>query len=140
MAGESNTDPKDLHTGGCLCGAVRYEARGEPLAVGYCHCESCRRHTGAPVVAYVGFKADQLCFSGQERSRYVSSPGVRRAFCGRCGTPLTWEGYVENRKADLIELHIATLDHPERYRPEDHSRYAERIAWFDVADTLPRHR
>ena len=62
--------------GGCLCGAVRYEARGAPLGVGYCHCRSCRHHTGAPVVAYVEFAAQHVRFSGAGRSTYASSPGV----------------------------------------------------------------
>ncbi len=78
-------------TGGCLCGAVRYEAIGEPLEVGHCHCYSCRHHTGVPVVSWVMFEADKVRFTGRERSIYNSSPGVDRAFCGQCGTTLTRE-------------------------------------------------
>ena len=69
-----------LWTGGCMCGAVRFEARGEPIAIGHCHCESCRRHTGTPVVTYVGFLERNVTFQGEERRRYKSSPGVVRAF------------------------------------------------------------
>ncbi len=79
-------------TGGCLCGAVRYETTGESFKVIHCHCQSCRKHNSAPVVTLAGFKADQVRFSGDERKIYESSPGVGRAFCGKCGTPLTWEG------------------------------------------------
>ncbi len=50
-------------TGGCLCGAVRYEASGEPISVIHCHCLSCRRHTGAPVVTLAGFRRDQVEFT-----------------------------------------------------------------------------
>ena len=125
-------------TGGCMCGAVRYEANGDPLDTGYCHCHSCRRHTGAPVVTYVGFKADQVRFTGRERRVYNSSLDVARAFCDQCGTPLTWEGFAPSKNTTIIEFHIGTLDDPDSFVPEDHSRYEERIAWFDVADGLPR--
>lgn len=127
-------------TGGCLCGAVRYEAIGQPLDIGYCHCQSCRRHTGAPVVAYVGFNGDQVRFTGQERSIYNSSPGVGRAFCNQCGTPLTWEGEIRSSGKSIVEFHVGTLDNPDDFAPEDHSRFEERIEWFDVADDLPRYR
>ena len=79
-------------TGGCMCGAVRYETTGESFGVNHCHCQSCRKHNGAAVVTLAGFKADQVTFSGDKRKIYESSPGVGRAFCGKCGTPLTWEG------------------------------------------------
>ncbi len=125
--------------GGCMCGAVRYEARGEALGIGHCHCRSCRRHSGAPVVTYVGFNADRVRFSGRERSLYNSSPGVQRAFCGLCGTPLTWEGCTSASSGAIIEFHIGTLDHPDGFVPRDHTYYGERIAWFDVADNLPRY-
>lgn len=119
-------------TGGCMCGAVRYEAMGKPLYVGHCHCNSCRRHTGAPVVTVAVFPADKVRFSQSDRSIFNSSPGVGRGFCKQCGTPLTWEGN------DNISLHISTLDDPNILTPERHWYYEERISWFDTADELPR--
>ncbi|MCI0627631.1 MAG: GFA family protein [Acidobacteria bacterium] len=130
-------DEKTLATGGCMCRAVRYEAIGEPLEVGYCHCHSCRRHTGAPVVTFVMFEADNVRFTGRKRGVYNSSPGVKRAFCGNCGTSLSWEGNYEGRL--LCALQISTFDDPDSLTPTAHSFYPERISWFDIADNLPRH-
>ncbi len=130
-------DEKTSATGGCMCSAVRYEAIGEPLEVGYCHCHSCRRHTGAPVVTFVMFEPDNVRFTGRKRSIYNSSLGVKRAFCGNCGTSLTWEGSYEGRP--LCALQISTFDDPDSLTPTAHSFYPERISWFDIADNLPRH-
>ena len=104
-------------TGGCLCGAVRYEASGDPASVIFCHCESCRKHTGAPVVALAGFKLEQVRFTLGDRAIYESTPGVKRGFCGRCGTPLTWEGDGEEL-GPLIEIHVGTTDDPNEPTPE----------------------
>ncbi len=60
---------------------VRYEAEGAPVSVIYCHCNSCRKHTGAPVVALAGFKREQVRFTHGERTIYNSSSGVDRGFC-----------------------------------------------------------
>jgi hypothetical protein len=124
-------------TGGCMCGAVRYDVEGESFGVGHCHCHSCRKHNGGPVVTLAGYKADQVTFSGDERKIYESSPGVHRAFCGKCGTPLTWEG-DGGELGPIVEFHISTFDHPERLVPTFHAFEPERIPWFDVADNLPR--
>jgi hypothetical protein len=127
-------------TGGCMCGAVRYEVSGEPIWVGHCHCVSCRRHTGAPVVTFVCFKKEHVAFTKGERRIYNSSPGVGRAFCGQCGTPLTWEGQSEvPERGMIVEFHISTLDDPDAFIPTNHLFYPEKIAWFDVADDLPRY-
>lgn len=128
-------------TGGCMCGAVRYEAIGEPKFVGHCHCHSCRKHSGAPVVTWVAFNPEQVTFTNGIRKLYESSPGIKRAFCGDCGTPLTWEGpsFVVPGTY-TIEFHISTLDNPDDYIPDRHWFYEERISWFDVADKLPRYR
>ncbi len=123
-------------TGGCMCGAVRYEASGKPLEGGYCHCHSCRRHTGAPVVALVFFEADKVRFTKRDRSIYNSSPGVKRGFCDQCGTSLTWEGKFGERA--VINIHISTFDDPDPHVPESRFFHEERIAWFDVAGDLPR--
>ncbi len=134
------SDGGKTYTGGCMCGAVRYEVSGEPVWVGHCHCESCRRYTGAPVVTFVGFKKDQVAFTKGERQIYNSSPGVGRAFCGQCGTPLTWEGKSEvPERGMILEFHISTLDDPYAFVPTNHVFYKEIISWFDVADYLPRY-
>ena len=125
-------------TGGCLCGAVRYETTGPSFKVLNCHCTSCRKHNGAPMATLAGFKAEQVEFTGEERKIYTSSPGVGRAFCGTCGTPLTWEGVDPDRGA-VFELHISTFDTPEALKPILHSFDSERISWFEVADNLPRY-
>ena len=123
--------------GGCMCGAVRYTVTGESFGVAHCHCHSCRRHSGAPVVTLAGYGVGQVAFSGEARRFYDSSPGVKRGFCGTCGTPLTWEGDGE-ALGPIIELHISTFDDPGALVPDSHAFDDERIAWFDVADDLPR--
>ena len=130
-------DSGDAVTGGCHCGAVRYEATGSPVYVPYCHCETCRKTTGAPVVMFVMFEKEQVHFTRGERKIYASSPGVGRGFCPNCGTPLTYEGDWGGKK--IVEVHISTLDDPESFAPDRHGFYGERIAGFDVADQLPRY-
>src|SRR5581483_8622448 len=63
------------HTGHCLCGRTHYRAKGDPAWSCYCHCESCRRATGAPVTAYAGFPITNFTFEGEAPGRYESSPG-----------------------------------------------------------------
>jgi len=124
-------------TGGCMCGAIRFEAAGEPIIVAHCHCTSCRRHTGAPLVTLVSFEAGQVRFTKGERKVYTSSPGVARAFCGACGTTLTWES--EQRGQSLVEFHIGALDKPEALPPSLQVFHGERLSWFDTGDRLPRY-
>ena len=125
-------------TGGCMCGSVRYLSVGEPVMVTHCHCESCRKHNGAVVATLAGFKASQVTFTGNERKFFNSSPGVNRAFCGDCGTPLTWEGDAGDL-GPFFEIHISTFDNPNALVPTAHAFDLERISWFDVADRLPRY-
>lgn len=122
--------------GHCLCGDVTYEFEGDANWRGYCHCESCRRSTSSPVTAFFGVNRSVFRFTGSPPAVYPSSPGVRRLFCRRCGSPMAYE---TDRRPDEIDLHAATLDDPETYRPEAHVHVAERLSWFDLHDTLPRH-
>lgn len=126
----------EVVTGRCLCGAVRFEARGAPVWVGYCHCLSCRRNTGSAVATFVGFREEQVIYTEGERSFYASSPGVRRGFCAACGTPLTYEA---ERYPGEIHLYLSTLDETQRYEPQFHVYFAERVPWFEVVDDLPRY-
>ena len=125
-------------TGGCMCGAVRYETSGAPTRVIHCHCKSCRRQTGAPAATMAVYSADRVRFGGEERTVYESSPDRGRAFCGKCGTTLTWEADLRGY-GPICALHISTFDDPDALRPSSHSFYSDRISWFDIADDLPRY-
>ena len=124
-------------TGGCLCGAIRYEASGPPVYVPYCYCKSCRRATGAPVIVRVVFAKEKVKFTRGERKVFKSSPGVERAFCATCGTPLTWEGTWGG--VTRIEVYISTLDDPEAFVPDRHAFLDHGISWFHVEHDLPRY-
>src|SRR6516164_7279251 len=76
----------DVYSGRCLCGAVRFEARGKPKWVRWCHCESCRRHSGAPSNVFVSFENSAVTVTKGAITNFSSSHGGRRGFCGRCGS------------------------------------------------------
>src|ERR1700733_15476441 len=78
--------------GGGLCGPVRFVAAGEPIGVAWCHCQSCRKHSGAPVSVFVAFRRDAYTVTEGEITKFSSSPGRLRGFCARCGSTLTCEG------------------------------------------------
>lgn len=121
--------------GGCLCGAVRLEAVGEPLWVAHCHCSSCRKATGAAMATYAGYAADRVTFTGGPVRVYSSSPGVVRRSCGRCGAPVSYES---ERWPGEIHLHIGVFDAPERLQPKAHVYVDEQMPWLQFADHLPR--
>ena len=130
----------EIVNGGCMCGAVRYEAIGKPVDVAYCHCSDCRGYTGAPVVTWVAFETQKVRFISGERKIFESSPGIGWGFCDLCGTSLTWEGNsFRYSGTSITEFHISTLDKPEKYVPDRHWFEGERLPWFDVADNLPRY-
>lgn len=134
MASEAVSD-KTAATGGCLCGAVRYEAQERPKWTCYCHCHSCRHATGAPVAAFAGFDEQNFRFTKGEPQVFESSPDVWRSFCARCGTPLT---YRATRYPGEVHIHIGSLDEPVGFAPKAHVFYGEHISWFDTADDKKR--
>ena len=117
------------HTGRCLCGAVRYRATGAPKWIANCHCDSCRRATGAPVTTYAGFPAERFAYVAGEPARFHSSPGVTRTFCGRCGSQIV---YRHDDAPALIELTTATLDDPEVFPPTREIWLSHRVSWEAV--------
>src|SRR5260370_15152891 len=98
-------------TGGCLCGAVRYEVRGPLRQVVNCHCEECRRWTGHYLAA-TAVPRDALLIEDESRLRWHDSPTsphrARRGFCSACGSSLFWEP----RDDDRIAIAAGSLDRP----------------------------
>ena len=120
-------------TGRCFCGHVRFEYRGAPLEAGYCHCESCRRNTSQPFVAFVVVDKASFRYTRGAPVGYESSPGVERTHCGRCGSPISFENSKE------FALWVGTLDDPTRVTPAYHCFAAEQLPWIEIADELPRY-
>ena len=85
-----------MREGRCLCGAVRFTADGPPKWTGYCHCRSCRRHTGAPVSAYAGFEAAKVRFTGV-LLRLIAGRAAR--FLRALRLDLTYEGDAGRAKS-----------------------------------------
>lgn len=112
--------------GGCLCGAVRYRATGEPQARSLCHCRSCRKASGAPTVAWVVLRTRDFSFTRGQPVAFESSPGIERTFCGQCGTPLT---YQRRNGSSTIDVTTATLDAPDDYAPTKEIWIEHKIAW-----------
>jgi hypothetical protein len=119
----------DVHLGRCLCGAVTFQAKGPAKWTGYCHCDSCRRHTGAPVSAFAGFERSAVTFNEGPLARFASSLGVLRGFCAQCGSTMTYEG---DRWPSEIHFHIGVFDDPESFAPQGHAFPEERLSWLGL--------
>ena len=122
-------------TGRCLCGDIRYEYRGAPVKILHCHCESCRRHTSSPVATFVCVPRENFRWLSGTPVAYMSSPGVTRTHCGRCGAPLT---YASTRNTQ-VDLYVGTLDDPTAAVPTYHVHVEEQLPWFETAHALPRY-
>lgn len=121
--------------GGCLCGAVRYRVIGEPLACTICHCRSCRLANGAPSVAWAVFRPGDFEILRGEPVGFNSSPPVTRRFCGRCGTPLT---YQHTSRPDAVDVTTATFDKPDLFPPTKEIWTEDRISWERVNEDIPQ--
>ena len=115
---------KQSHTGTCFCGAVTVEVRGAPLEMGYCHCSSCRSHSGAPVSAYVLWKQDDVRITkGTEFvGRFKRTEMSDRHFCKKCG------GHVLVTHPGLGLTHVYPASFPTlTFEPTVHLNYAETV-------------
>ncbi len=118
-------------TGGCLCGAVRFEASEPPEWVGHCHCRMCQKAYGQPSGIFAGFGSGVVRFTKGEPKYYKSSAWLERAFCADCGSPLG------ARDATGHGVMVGPLDHPEEWPPtEPHSGIESQIPWDIIHDDL----
>lgn len=125
-------------TGGCLCGAVRYELKSEPFDCGWCHCRTCQLNSGAPAMVFATVPVEDFVWTegGGKVRKVASSSFGHREFCGECGTPLLMR---VDHQPETLDFSVATLDRPEAVTPGYHIFWASRVSWFDPGDDLPRH-
>lgn len=124
-----------IYTGGCLCGRIRYRAQGTPTNQSHCHCETCRRASGAAFVSWATFPAAGFAFTAGKPARYDSSDIAFRQFCADCGTQLTFQFHTS---PETIDVTLGSVDHPQAIVPLDHIWTKRQIPWIKLADGLPQ--
>lgn len=122
--------------GGCLCGAIRYVARGLPTTSMICHCRTCSRAAGAPVVAWLTLEASHFSFVRGVPAEFRSTTSVTRTFCRTCGTSLT---YVHADRPSEIDVTTSSLDDPEASPPTHYSWLNDSVSWVRFRDGLPAY-
>jgi len=105
------------YTGGCLCGALRYEAEGKPQSMGHCYCGDCRKASGSGFIPFMNFAADAVRFSGPSRtftSKAANGGDAVRNTCPVCAS-LVFGGIVGEARSHTI--YAGTLDDPSAFHP-----------------------
>lgn len=124
-----------MHTGSCVCGAVRFEVEGELHAPDACHCTICRKTSGHYWVS-TDLPRDRVRIHGEEHVRwYQSSPKVRRGFCATCGSALFWE---PNTKP-ILAIAMGAFDKPTGTKLRIHIFTADKGDYYEITDGLPQN-
>jgi hypothetical protein len=121
------------YQGQCFCGAVEFTLSGEPVAMGYCHCESCREWSAGPVNAFTLWppQALEVTRGAEHIGRYSKTAQSRRQWCKHCGGHL----FTEHPDMGLIDVYAALLPQL-AYAPDVHVHYQEAV--LRIADGLPK--
>jgi hypothetical protein len=126
------SDMKEQYEGGCLCGAVRFVATGRPKGVYWCHCQSCRRHSGAPASVFVAVEVANYTITRGEIAKFDSTPGrTRRGFCARCGSTLTCE---TTSLPTETHFYLGAFDRAADLAPTRHVFREEQLPWLHLHD------
>ena len=120
--------------GGCLCGAVRFEVKGELRGVVYCHCTQCRKQTGHHVAA-TRARDDQLSLFGEDNlTWFAASDSARRAFCRTCGSQLFWKRHG----SDATSIWAGAFEAPSGLVASHHIYVADKGDYYTIDDGLPQ--
>jgi hypothetical protein len=131
------------YTGGCLCGALRYEAQGEPQFAGHCYCADCRKASGSGFIPFMGFASSAVRFIGQTlqfTSKAATGRDAVRNSCPTCGS-LVFGGVIGKDQCHTI--YAGTLDDPWSFRPQIAIFTRNRPPWavippeLSIFDTVP---
>ena len=133
-------------TGGCLCGALRYRAEGEPRFQGLCHCRNCQRLGGGGHVGVMCFDAGAVTVEGATRSYATTGGSGRTATRFSCPTCHSIVYGTAEVMPGLINLYAGSLDDPTQFKPTMAIFVSERPPWDDVSrglqcfETVPQQR
>jgi len=123
------------YQGCCFCGTVRFAVQGAPVAMGYCHCESCRHWSAGPVNAFTLWAPEALRITAGADSigSYSKTPNSVRKWCRNCGGHL----FTDHPSMNLVDVYAAMLP-ALAFRPSVHVSYGEKV--LAIHDGLPKQR
>jgi hypothetical protein len=122
-------------TGRCFCGEVQFEVTGQPAAMGYCHCESCRTWSAGPVNAFSLWNPENLRITrgAQSIAGYAKTPQSNRKWCSKCGGHL----FTDHPHWKLVDIYAALLPQLE-FEPGVHVHYQETV--LPMRDGKPKFK
>ncbi|WP_416796060.1 GFA family protein [Ciceribacter azotifigens] len=124
---------REVHSGGCQCGAIRYKIAGELGYPHICHCRMCQKAGGNFFMAFAGTRNEDFLLTRGEPSWFRSSDPCGRGFCAKCGTPLLFK----TASSPYISVTIGSLDDPEACAPVSQDGAESRVSYFDRLFGLP---
>lgn len=135
IAAPCRNKAKAVHTGSCLCGAVRFEVSGALHPPDACHCTQCRKQSGHYWASTDVRRSDVTIHGGDAVTWFQSSEKVRRGFCSRCGSALFWDA----PQRDRIAIGMGAFDQPTGVKLGLHIFVADKGDYYDIADGLPQN-
>lgn len=126
-------------TGGCLCGALRYEAKGPPLAMGFCYCADCRKASGSGFIPFAMFSSEALHITGPVlayTSKAANGGDAVRNSCAVCGG-LVFGGPLG--RTDSHSIYVGSADDPSWFKPTV-AIFARNVpSWISIPPDLRRY-
>jgi len=125
-------------TGGCACGAVRYECSADPIMAANCYCRDCQRSSGTAMASVILVPTAALKLTGQLKHFEVTGDNgnkVSRGFCPNCGSPII---SVLSATQAMVALKAGSLDDPGQFKPMAQVYLKSAPPWAPVREDLPR--
>ena len=127
-----------MYTGGCLCGAVRFEIYAGIRNIVYCHCSQCRKAQGSAFAANGIVDSSQFrIVRGEDKlTAYESTPGQFKYFCSVCGSPI-----LSKRPAapEQVRVRLGTIESDIHERPQAHIFATSKANWETICPDLPQY-
>jgi len=127
-----------MHRGSCLCGAVKFEVKGDLSSPDACHCSQCRKWTGHYLVSGDVPRSALKIHGSDHLTWFQSSNKVRRGFCSTCGASLFFDP-LDKEKHDWIGISMGAFDTPTNTKLAVHIFVAEKGDYYEITDGLPQN-
>ena len=122
-------------TGGCLCGAIRYETSGKRRNSIVCHCRMCQRASGSPFSALFYMAQENIRLTKGKPAIYKSSAEAERHFCSNCGSPLFFQRLT---RPDQRAIFVGSLDQPPDFKPDYVVCLSSSVNWLGTIGEAPQ--